>query len=184
MESKIDRRVTTRAVGYADGKYVFMKRLTLYLAFMLAVIFSPISAAHQDPEVSGYVKVEGGRIWYRLNGAEHAGEKPTVIAIHGGPGGHHRSMMPLVKLSDSFPVLLYDQLDSGNSDRPGNQANWEVERFVDEIDHIRRKLKLKNVVLVGHSWGGTIAAEYATRRPSGLRGVVLASPAHIHQAME
>ena len=133
-------------------------------------------SAHQDPEIAGYIEVDGGRIWYRLNGARHLGGKPAIIVAHGGPGGTHRGNMPYVALSDTYPVILYDQLGSGNSDRPGDLANWKTKRFVDEIDHIRAALGLDSVIMAGHSWGGTLAAEYAVRQPRGLVAAILSSP--------
>lgn len=150
----------------------FLKLILIIAALM------PISLthAHQDPEISGYIDVQGGRIWYRLNGAENIGKKPAIIMMHGGPGGTHRGNMPYVSFADEYPVILYDQLGSGNSDRPNNAESWTVERFVSEIDSIRKALDLKEVIIAGHSWGGTLAAEYAVRNPKGLKGAILSSP--------
>lgn len=134
------------------------------------------SGGHQDPEIAGYIEVDGGRIWYRLNGARHIGKTPAIIVAHGGPGGTHRGNMPYVALSDTHPVILYDQLGTGNSDRPASQSTWRTERFVGEIDHIRKALGLDKVIMAGHSWGGTLAAEYAVRNPEGLVGAILSSP--------
>lgn len=152
--------------------------MTLRIAWIAALILLSVAPvmAHQDPEVSGYIQVEGGRIWYRLNGARHIGKAPAIIVAHGGPGGTHRGNMPYVALSDAYPVILYDQLGTGNSDRPTGQSTWRIERFVDEIDHIRKALNLDKVIMAGHSWGGTLAAEYAVRNPSGLVGAILSSP--------
>lgn len=144
-------------------------------AFMWGMFGAPVFA-HQDPEQAGYIAVDGGRIWYRMNGMRHLGKKPAVIMMHGGPGGTHRSNMPYVALSDMYPVILYDQLGTGNSDRPGDPKNWTVKRFVDEIDHIRKALNLDEVIIAGHSWGGTLSAEYASRNPKGLRAAILSSP--------
>ncbi|HEX9260836.1 MAG TPA: hypothetical protein VF855_14955 [Acidimicrobiales bacterium] len=85
-----------------------------------------------DPEVAGYVEVQGGRIWYRANGLEHA-DRSAVVCITGGPGMSHHYMYPFLALADERPVVLYDQLDTGNADRPGGPTNWRIERFVDEI---------------------------------------------------
>ncbi|WP_417462028.1 proline iminopeptidase-family hydrolase [Kordiimonas sp.] len=149
----------------------------LLISGLLAILaFTSPSFAHQDPEIAGYIEVDGGRIWYRLNGSEHMGKKPAIIMMHGGPGGTHRSNMPYVALSDEYPVILYDQLGTGNSDRPGNIETWTVEHFVAEIDRIRDALGLRDVIIAGHSWGGTLAAEYATRRPEGLQAAILSSP--------
>jgi proline-specific peptidase len=141
------------------------------------VASEPATTATPDPEIAGYVAVEGGRVWYRTNGIEHfAGGKVPLLVIHGGPGFSHHYLLTLIDLADERPVILYDQLDSGNSDRPGDPANWTVERFVDEVDHVRNALGLDRLVVLGSSWGGSVAASYAIRQPPGLAGLVLASP--------
>ncbi|WP_262691273.1 proline iminopeptidase-family hydrolase [Kordiimonas aestuarii] len=152
-----------------------MYRLIL-ATFLALALLPPNASAHQDPEVAGYIEVDGGRIWYRMNGAALLHKKPAIVVMHGGPGGTHRGNMPYVALSDEYPVILYDQLGTGNSDRPDDRANWNVERFVAEIDHIRDALGLEEVIIAGHSWGGTLAAEYAVRRPKGLKAAILSSP--------
>lgn len=132
---------------------------------------------HFDPEEVGLCHVPGGRIWYRVNGKRHfAAGKTPLLCIHGGPGLSHHYILSLVVLAETRPVIFYDQLDSGSSDRPGIPANWNVERFVDEVDALRAHLNLQQLDVLGSSWGGTIAAEYAMRRPPGLRSIILASP--------
>ena len=154
---------------------MLFRTLLAALALFSLALTAPLQA-HQDPEQAGYIKVAGGKIWYRMNGLEHLGKKPALIVLHGGPGGTHRGNMPIVKLADERPVILYDQLDTGNSERTGNKANWRVARFLSEIDAIRAALDLDEVIVLGHSWGGTLAAEYAVMNPEGLRAVVLSSP--------
>jgi proline iminopeptidase/L-proline amide hydrolase len=73
-------------------------------------------------------------------------------------------------------VILYDQLDSGQSDRPNDPRNWRVSRFVDEVELVRKALGVEAWHLLGHSWGGTLALEYGARRPAALRGLAMASP--------
>ncbi|MCJ9430162.1 proline iminopeptidase-family hydrolase [Kordiimonas marina] len=152
-----------------------MKRL-FALTFAVFCFITLPATAHQDPEIAGYIKVDGGRIWYRMNGSKFLHKKPAIIVMHGGPGGTHRSNMPYVALANEYPVILYDQLDTGNSDHPNDKSRWTVKHFVSEIDSIRKALKLKKVVIAGHSWGGTLAAEYATRNPKGLEAAILSSP--------
>jgi proline iminopeptidase len=152
-----------------------LRAAAVALAFAAAAA-SPASAL-VDPEVAGYIAVPGGRIWYRMNGVRHFPRGATpILAVHGGPGGNHRSGLPLVALAAERPVILYDQLDSGHSDRPGDEANWKLERFVAEIDAIRAHLGLSRVIVLGHSWGGTVAAAYAAGRPAGLEALILSSP--------
>jgi proline-specific peptidase len=128
-----------------------------------------------DPELAGYVEVEGGRIWWRLNGGDHR-ERPAVICITGGPGMSHHYMAPFLELADERPVVLYDQLDTGNSDRPGDPGNWRISRFVDEISLLRTALHFDRVVLAGNSWGSIVALESWFSDPTGISGLLLASP--------
>lgn len=121
------------------------------------------------------VPVRGGRIYVRVNG-DLKGPRAPVICAHGGPGGSHAYFLPSLQMAGERAMILYDQLDSGLSDRPDDPANWTVERFVSEVDAIRAALDLPRLHLVGHSWGATIALEYAARQPGGLQSVTLGSP--------
>lgn len=121
------------------------------------------------------VPVRGGSIFVRVNG-NLSGPKAPVVMAHGGPGGNHAGFLQALPLSDERAVVLYDQLDCGLSDRPNDPANWTVERFTSEVDAVRAALGLQQLHLLGHSWGATIALEYAARRPSGLKSVVLQGP--------
>lgn len=146
-------------------------------AVSLAVLAAPSARAMPDPEIAGYIPVRGGRVWYRINGADNlGGPRAPLLVLHGGPGGNHRKLLPLTALADERAVIFYDQLDCGHSDRPGDPANWTTERFVSEIDSVRKALKLKRVALLGHSMGGGWAGAYAVGRPSGLEAAVLSSP--------
>lgn len=117
----------------------------------------------------------GGRVYVRVNG-DLAGPRAPIVMIHGGPGGTHASFLEALPLADERAVILYDQLDTGRSDRPGNRANWRVPRFVDELEAIRSGLGVARWHVLGASWGGTIALEYGARRPAALAGLALASP--------
>lgn len=130
-----------------------------------------------EPIKAGYFPVRGGGAWFRMNGMRHfsAGKTPLVV-IHGGPGMSHHYLLPIVDLSNERPVIFYDQLDSGHSDRPNDPANWAVDRFVSEIDDLRDALGLHKLAVLGNSWGGTLTAEYAMRQPPGLQAAILSGP--------
>jgi proline iminopeptidase/L-proline amide hydrolase len=127
------------------------------------------------PDREAMVPVEGGRIYVRVNGRISM-ERPPLLMVHGGPGSAHSGFMNGLPLARDRAVILYDQLDAGRSDAPGDPKNWRVDRFVNEIDAIRSALGLERLHLYGASWGGTIALEYAARRPRGLASLVLQSP--------
>jgi pimeloyl-ACP methyl ester carboxylesterase len=74
----------------------------------------PAGTTTPDPEVAGYIAVEGGRAWYRINGIGPFAEcKVPPLVLHGGPGFWHHYLLTLTDLADERPVILYDQLDSG-----------------------------------------------------------------------
>ncbi len=145
------------------------------ISFLAATPAQSRPAVFPAPDKELMVPVAGGRIYVRVNG-NLAGPKPPIVLIHGGPGGTHGGLMDATELADERAVILYDQLDSGRSDQPNNRANWNVARFVNELDAIRTALGIERWYVLGHSWGGTIALEYGARRPQALAGLVLASP--------
>lgn len=126
---------------------------------------------------TGLAPGPGGRLWWRLDGARHLKSgRAALIAVHGGPGGLHDYLEPLTALAEDRAILLYDQLDCGKSDKPGDPDNWTVPRFVAEIDALRSALGIGRFILLGHSWGAVIALEYAARGNADLAGVIFASP--------
>ncbi len=72
---------------------------------------------------------------------------------------------PLAGLADERPVVFYNQLGSGKSDRPDDPALWVLDRFVEEVAQVRAALSLARVHLLGQSWGTTLATAYALTQP-------------------
>jgi proline-specific peptidase len=73
------------------------------------------------------------------------------------------------------PVIFYDQLGCGKSDQPADESLWRIERFVAEVDIVRRALGLEQIHLLGQSWGGWLAIEYMLTHPAGVVSLILAS---------
>ncbi|MDQ0970877.1 proline iminopeptidase [Neobacillus niacini] len=122
----------------------------------------------------GYIEVTGGRVWYQIF---NKNSKATpVIILHGGPGSSSYSLEGLQALEKDRPVILYDQLGCGRSDRPSNTSLWQLDRFVEEFAQIREALQLDEVHILGHSWGTTLAAAYCLTKPSGVKSVIFSSP--------
>jgi proline iminopeptidase len=82
----------------------------------------------------------------------------------------------LAGLAAERPVIFYDQLGCGNSERPGNASLWQAERFVAELAAVIAALGLDRVHILGQSWGSMLATDYALTRPGGIASLVLASP--------
>lgn len=143
------------------------------LAQLLAVVLGACGPDHRPVPGDGRLPVEGGSIFYRVVGT---GEGIPVILLHGGPGYTSHYLEPLSDLADDRPVIFYDQLGSGRSDRPADTTLFRIERYVRELDSLRRALKLDQVHLYGHSWGAMLALEYLATSPAGIVTVTLASP--------
>ncbi len=122
----------------------------------------------------GYVDVTGGQVWYRIVGS---GTATPLLVLHGGPGAPSYYLKPLSALGDERPVIFYDQLGAGHSAAPADTALWRVERFVEELAQVREALGLEEVHILGHSWGTMLAMDYMLTKPTGVRSLVLASPA-------
>lgn len=119
----------------------------------------------------GKISVDGHQVWYRRIGN---GGIP-VLTLHGGPGAGHDYLEPLQGLATDRSVIFYDQLGCGKSDQPDDRSLWRIDRFVDEVDTVRRTLGLQQIHLFGHSWGGWLAIEYMLSRPQGVASLILAS---------
>jgi proline iminopeptidase len=122
-----------------------------------------------DPE--GFVTVNGLRIFYRSEGEPAKG---TVLGLHGGPGGCYDYLVPLFDLAKrGYRVVLYDQSGSGKSQRIRDPALYNAERYVEEVEGVRKALKLGRVHLYGHSWGGMLAQAYALKYQANLSSLIL-----------
>jgi proline-specific peptidase len=119
----------------------------------------------------GKIDVDGHHVWYRRVGS---GGVPLLV-LHGGPGAGHDYLEPLEGLAAARSVVFFDQLGCGRSDRPDDRSLWRIERFVAEVDAVRRALGLERIHLLGHSWGGWLAIEYVLSRPQGVVSLILAS---------
>ena len=115
----------------------------------------------------GYVEFHGYRTWYRLVGDLNTPVTP-LLALHGGPGSTHNYFAPLEGLAAERPVVLYDQVGCGKSDRPGD-IDWSVDVFRDEVAAVRDQLGLECIHLLGTSWGGMLAQEHVL---AGAQGIV------------
>ena len=124
----------------------------------------------------GFLPVDGYRVWYRIVGGSGDHEGYPLMILHGGPGVPHDYLENLEALaSDTRRVVFYDQLGCGRSDQPDDPSLWRVSRFADELATVRQELGLDQVHILGQSWGGMLAIEYALRQPQGLVSLILAN---------
>ncbi len=112
---------------------------------------------------------------------KRVGNNPTkkVLLLHGGPGMTHElyacfdGYLP----QEGIEYIYYDQLGSYYSDKPDDLDLWTTERFVEEVEQVRQALGLdaSNFYLLGQSWGGILAMEYALKYQDNLKGLVISN---------
>lgn len=169
-----------------------MYRLLLFAVIVLSALAAP-AAAQPSPSyfsregqadaLSGGVRMipittpSGNfRVW-----TKRVGNNPRlrVLLLHGGPAATHEyfeafdSWLP----GEGIEYIYYDQLGSAYSDQPNDDRLWTVERFVDEVEQVRTALGLSrdNFCLLGHSWGGILAIEYALRHQANLKCLIISN---------
>ena len=152
-------------------------------AFLLALsACAPAPAPSAFPAVDEALRpgahrarLNGVELWYRVAGNDD-GNAPPVVFLHGGPGqgsAHFEALAGPV-LEPRLRMVYLDQRGSGRSERPASGA-YSLDLLVDDVEALRRHLGVPRLALVGHSFGGALALEYAARYPDHVSGVVIAS---------
>jgi L-proline amide hydrolase len=127
----------------------------------------------EAPFSEGYAAFRGYRTWYRVAGELGSGLTP-LLALHGGPGSTHHYFGPLERLATVRPVVVYDQIGCGSSDRP-QDLEWSVDVFREEVEAVRSHLGLDRIHLLGTSWGGMLALEHVLSGAEGIVSLILSS---------
>ena len=105
--------------------------------------------------------------------------KIKVLLLNGGPGATHEyfecfeNFLP----AEGIEFIYYDQLGCGNADNPNDTSMWDLARYVEEVEQVRKALKLDNTnfYLLGHSWGGILAMEYAVKYQNNMKGLIISN---------
>ena len=123
------------------------------------------------------VVIDGVRFWYRVGGSANKGMPPLVF-LHGGPGynSHSFSVLAGPALERAQQVVYYDQRGSGHSERPWT-GGYSLPQLVEDVEGLRRTLGVPQIALMGHSFGGALALEYAAKYPQNVARIVLVSAA-------
>jgi len=173
-----------------------LRRCALLVALVVASVAEASSpaAASQPPSLRSYfqdseavrsggvklvpIKTPKGefKVW-----TKRFGDNPRikVLLLHGGPGVTHEYLESFEGFlpPEGIEFIYYDQLGSAYSDQPDDPDLWTIDRFTDEVEQVRQALGLRrdNFYLLGSSWGGMLAVEYALRYGQNLKGLVISN---------
>ncbi len=132
---------------------------------------APVSTDIKMIEIAG-----GHKVW-----TQKMGNSDTIklLLLHGGPGATHEYFKNLDQYfaGKDIEYYYYDQFGSHNSDPSNNPVDWTIDRFVEEVESVRKALGLNasNFYLLGHSWGGILAMEYALKYQQNLKGLIISN---------
>jgi proline iminopeptidase len=128
------------------------------------------------PSKEGFVRVLGYRLFYRSFGTPRKG---TVLCLHGGPGATHDYLLPLADLAkEGYRVVFYDQLGCGKSEVPRDKQLFVPERYLEEVEAFRRRMRLGKLHVIGSSWGGMLAIAYALKYQKNMKSLTTVGGLH------
>jgi len=122
----------------------------------------------------GFVDANGVLLYYRA-----IGRGEPLLVLHGGPGASHDYFLPyLLPLARKNRVVFIDERGSGRSEKLENPADYTLQKMVEDVEAVRRGLRLGTVNLLGHSFGGALAQAYALTYQRNLKSLILCSTWH------
>ncbi len=127
--------------------------------------------------IEGYLDYLEYKTYYRI--VNPNGKNTPLLMLHGGPGSTHNSfeLFDDLAFETDRPIIMYDQIGCGKSITPkGHKELWNKDTWVNELINLREKLNLKEVHLLGHSWGGMLLIIYMIEtKPEGVKSITLSS---------
>ena len=116
------------------------------------------------------------KVWTKRFGNN---SRVKVLLLHGGPAMTHEYMECFESFfpKEGFEFYEYDQLGSYYSDQPTDSSLWTTERFVEEVEQVRKAIgaDATNFYLLGNSWGGILAMEYALKYQANMKGLIVSN---------
>ena len=121
----------------------------------------------------GYIAVGRAALYWR-----EIGQGQPIIIVHGGPDFNHGYLLPdMDRLSDTFRLIYFDLRGRGKSAHNVQPEDVSIQSDVEDLDKVRDHFRLDKAAVLGHSWGGVVAMEYAVRHPKRVSHLILMNSA-------
>jgi proline iminopeptidase len=150
-----------------------IKRFILIIFHLLLVVsvFGQTDVQKLTHPAGDFVSVNGKKIWY-----ESEGTGEPLLLITGGPGFSHAYFHPFFSaLASSNRIIYFDAFGTGKSERAKTAKEYSLAQDVEDIESLRKTLKLDKITVLGHSYGGFVAQLYAVKYPNSVKRLVLAN---------
>ncbi len=143
--------------------------VSLTLILFTTIFVSAQNNKFQHPE-GKYLKVNGANLW-----VETEGSGDPLFLISGGPGGSHVGLHSFSGLKDSSTLVYIDNYGRGKSEVANDPSDYSMNRDVEDVEGIRKALGYDKINLIGHSYGGMVAQQYAIKYPQHLKHLIIAN---------
>ena len=165
------------------------------LKIIVLLIITTLFSCKKEQEVSTYFAddtkgVKNGGVqmisittpkWKFNVWTKRIGNNPKIklLLLNGGPGMSHEYFEAMESFlpKEGIEFIYYDQLGTGFSDNPNDTTMWDLPRYVEEVEQVRKALNLTkdNFYLLGHSWGGILGMQYALKYQNNLKGLIVSN---------
>ncbi len=147
-----------------------MSAVRTIILFFLAIALCACSEKEAIIE-EGYLQINGSEVYYKT-----MGEGEPLVVVHGGPVLDHSYLLPhLQVLADDYQLIFYDQRAAGQSSIDVDPKTMTLDGFIEDIEQLRQQLNLEKINLLGHSWGGLLAMNYAIKYDEHLNHLILSN---------
>ncbi|KKP35852.1 MAG: hypothetical protein UR26_C0002G0152 [candidate division TM6 bacterium GW2011_GWF2_32_72] len=117
----------------------------------------------------GFIPIKNGKLYY-----EEEGQGIPLVLINGGPGGTHHGFHPYFsQIKDIAQIIYYDQRGTGKSSQDGSGKTYTIKQAVEDLEDLRKELKIEKWALLGWSYGGLLAQLYVLTYPEHVAGLIL-----------
>jgi proline iminopeptidase len=139
----------------------------------LSIPMGAFLQSHYPAAREGTISVKNAELYYR-----EVGQGQPIIILHGGPDFDHTYLLPdMDRLSNTFHLIYYDQRGRGKSATNVQPEEVSIESEMQDLERVREHFELESVSVLGHSWGGLLAMEYALRHPKHVSHLILMNTA-------
>ncbi|MFI5252973.1 MAG: proline iminopeptidase-family hydrolase [Bacteroidota bacterium] len=146
-------------------------RLRMRVLFISMVVIFGLCSINGFAQ-EGFKNINGVKLYYKI-----IGTGTPIVVLHGGPALDHSYLLPqMANLANDYQLIFFDQRASGKSTGESDTASLTINNFVEDIEGIRKAFNIDKMNLMGHSWGGLLAMEYAVKYPDHLRSLILLNP--------